>query len=467
MLLPYLPIVALVSVYAVRFGLLSVQVYDGYAAPGFDMAIPDQGVWLLSRFHVPFSTVIGRDFFADHTSFIFLAAVPLYWFYPRAQGLLVLQSCLVAAAAIPIYLLARRRVGGVLLATLLAAAYLLNPALQNGNLEQVHVEGFTVLFLSLAIYAAIESKGRLLAVAAVGLLLCKEDTALLVVPLAAWVFWRRNRTWGLRLFAGAVVAAVAESAFIYGLLGQVTAHGGRLPFGGVGGVVRTAFLRPARLYDYLKADKRPFYVWQMVYSAGLVLLLAPEIAAIGLLVLGVNVISSFGYEHQIVYHYSMPLVPVLAMGTVFAVSKLATPFRRYVATGVVFGAALWACALWGLAPFSRQTYPHWSPSSPQVLAINSVLRRVPPHAVVAAYYPYVAHLDHRTRIYEWPTPFRAAYWGTYQQEGKRLPFADQVQYLVLPSVLTGSDEAVFTSIAKHYNAIAEDGGVTVYRRLGG
>lgn len=466
-ILPHLPVAVLILAYVLRFSLLSVQVYDGYGSPGFDMAIPDQGVWLLSRFHVPFSTVMGRDFFADHTSFIFLLAVPLYWIAPRAQTLLVLQSCLLAAAAIPIYLLARRRVGGALLPTLLVVAYLLNPALQNGNLEQVHVECFTVFFLSLAIYAAVESKGGLLAVAATGLLLCKEDTALLVIPLAIWVFWRRNRKWGVRLFVGAVAAAAADSGFIYAALGQLTAHGGRLPFGGIGGTIRTAFLRPGRLYAYLKSEGRPFYVWQMLSSAGLILLLMPEIAAVGLLALAVNVMSTFGYEHQIQYHYSMPLVPVLALGTVFAVGALSTPGRRYLATGLVVAAAFTSCAFWGLAPFSRQVYPHNNPNAPEVQAVNHVLRLVPAHAVVSAYYPYVAHLDHRTRIYEWPTPFRAEYWALYHQEGQRLPFADQVQYLVLPVDLSPPDQGLLASMAGQYAMIGEQGGVAVYRRTSG
>jgi uncharacterized membrane protein len=463
--LPYLPVAALIVAYVLRFSLLSVQVYDGYGAPGFDMAIPDQGVWLLSRFHVPFSTVMGRDFFADHTSFVFLLAVPLYWLYPRAQTLLVLQSCLLAAAAIPIFLLARRRVGGAALPTLLAAAYLLNPALQNGNLEQVHVEGFTVFFLSLAIYAAVESKGRLLALSAIGLLLCKEDTALFVVPLALWVFWRRNRKWGVRLFAGAVAAAAAESGFIYAVLGQLTAHGGRLPFGGLGGTIRNALLHPGRVYAFLRSGGRPFYVWQMVSSAGLVFLLAPEIAALGALALAVNLLSTFGYEHQIIYHYSLPLVPVLAMAAVFAVATLSTPARRYLATGLVVAVAFTSCVFWGLAPFSRQVYPHSNPNTPQVQAINEVLRLVPAHAVVSAYYPYVAHLDHRTRIYEWPTPFHAAYWALYHQEGQRLPFANQVQYLVLPVDLSLADRETMAAIANQYALIGEAGGVDVYQRI--
>jgi hypothetical protein len=160
----------------------------------------------------------------------------------------------------------------------------------------------------------------------------------------------------------------------------------------------------------------------------------------------------------------MPTVVVLALGTVFAIGALSTAFRRYLATTMVFVAAFVSCVFWGLAPFSRQSYPHANPSGPQVLAINSLLRTVPANAVVSAYYPYVAHLDHRTRIYQWPTPFRAEYWGLYRQEGQRLPFANQVQYLVLPVDLSASDQQLLASISKQYVAIGRQGGVVVYRR---
>ena len=160
----------------------------------------------------------------------------------------------------------------------------------------------------------------------------------------------------------------------------------------------------------------------------------------------------------------MPTVAVLAMGTAFAVGALKTAGRRYVATGVVVAAAFASCVFWGLAPFSRLSYPHANPGSPQVLAINSLLRLVPANAVVSAYYPYVAHLDHRTQIYEWPNPFQAEYWGLYSQEGQRLPFADQVQYLVLPVDLSGPDQRALASISKQYVAVGQKGGVVVYRR---
>jgi uncharacterized membrane protein len=466
-LLANLPVALLIGAYTLRFSLLSVQVQDGYGTFAFDMGIFDQGVWLLSRFHAPFVTVMGRDLFGDHTSFILLLAVPLYWVWPHAQALLVLQTCLLAAAAVPIYLLALRRTASVVIATALAGAYLLNPALQNGNLEQFHAECFLVLSAALAIYAAVESKPKLLAVAVVASLLVKEDAALLMVPLGVWVYFRRDREWGVRIMVASVAWMVfAYTVVINSLLGTVTFYANRIPFGGLGGLVSTVVAHPVRFWRYTRSQGRLFYLWQMAASFGLVFVAAPEVAAIGILTLSENVLSTFPYMHQIVYHYSLPLVPVLALGTVLAVARLSTPLRRYLATAVVVTAALWSCLQWGLPPFSSRGYQHLNPDSPQVLAINSVLRLVPPNAVVSAYDSYVAHLDHRTRIYQWPTPFSAHYWALYRQEGQRLPFANQVQYVVLPASLSASDMAVLASISQEYHPIGEGGGVVVYRRVG-
>jgi uncharacterized membrane protein len=369
----------LILAYVVRFGLLSVQVHDGYGTPGYDMGIFDQGVWLLSRFHAPFVTVMGRNLFGDHTSFILLLAVPLYWVWPHAQALLVLQTCLLAAAAVPIYLLGLRRTRSVVIATALAGAYLLNPALQNGNMEQFHPEAFLVLFVALALYAAVESRPILLAVSVAGALLVKEDAALLMVPLAVWVFFRRNRAWGTRI----AVAALAWTAFAYGvviasLLGTVSFYADRVPFGGFGGLATTVVTHPVGFWRYARSEGRLFYVWQMAAAFGFGFLLAPELAAVAILAISENTLSAFPYMHQILYHYSMPTVAVLGMGTAFAVGALTTPGRRYVATALVLASAFLACVWWGLAPFSRQNYSHANPSSAQVKAINSVLQLVRP-----------------------------------------------------------------------------------------
>ncbi|MBV9661162.1 MAG: DUF2079 domain-containing protein [Acidimicrobiales bacterium] len=464
--LPHVPVAALIAAYVVRFGLLSVQVYDGYGSPGYDMGIFDQGVWLLSRFHAPFVTINGRDLFGDHTSFVLLLAVPLYWIWPAAQTLLVLQVVLIAAAAVPVYLLALRRSRSPGLATALAAAYLLNPALQQGNLEQFHPESFLVLFVALAVYAAVEWSPRLLIGSVIGCLLVKEDAALLIIPLGLWVYFRRDRVLGVGIVVGALAyAVVAFKVVIAILLGTDSFYADRIPFGGLAGLAAAPFVHIGKFVKYTFGGYRPFYMWQMGFSFGWGFLVAPEIAAIGLLTLAENMLSDFPYMQQINYHYSLPLVPVFALGTAFTVTRLATPGRRAAGGAYVAGAALLSCWLWGLAPFSRTpVYPHSAPASAEVRAVNRALEAVPPDAVVSADYPFVAHLDHRTRAYQWPTPFRANYWGLYKQESQRLPFAGQIQYLVIRTDLPPDDARTFASIANQFTLVARGGGVSVYRR---
>ena len=59
--------------------------------------------------------------------------------------------------------------------------------------------------------------------AVVASLLVKEDTAVLMAPLGAWVYFRRNRKWGATILAGAVAyMAFAYAVVINSLLGTMS-----------------------------------------------------------------------------------------------------------------------------------------------------------------------------------------------------------------------------------------------------
>jgi uncharacterized membrane protein len=466
--LRHLPVALLVAAYVAWFSYLSLKLYYGYGDPPFDLAIFDQGLWLITHFHTPFVTVMGRNLFGDHTSFILLLIAPLYRLFPEPQGILIIQTLALGAAAVPIYLVATKVVKSTMVATLVVAAYLLNPALQQGNLEQFHPEALQVLIISVAIYAAFESRLVLLCVMVALALMVKEDAAVLIMPLGAWVAWRRNRKVGLGIVgAGVLWAYVANEFILPGFLGSNTFYTGRIPFGGLGGVVRTTFEKPGQLLSYLWSGGRPFYVWQMSASFGWVFLLSPEVVAIGVLVLLENVMSNDPYMHQIMYHYSLALVPVLAMGTAFALSKVKDAQFRTLGAVFVTASAFCSCVLWGLAPFSRNSIePGWSPISQLGQAVTYVEEALPANAVVSAWYPYVAHIDHRPQVYVWPTPFSAANWGLGTDTGARLPVASQVQYLMLPRPLNSSQNPdVFGSISSEYRVVRSRDGVALYEKL--
>ena len=50
----------------------SLDIHHALGTATYDSALYDQGMWLLSRFEAPFVTLMGRNLFGDHTSFVLL-----------------------------------------------------------------------------------------------------------------------------------------------------------------------------------------------------------------------------------------------------------------------------------------------------------------------------------------------------------------------------------------------------------
>lgn len=472
---------AFVLAYFLYFALVTSAVHNGYGDRTFDIGFYDQGVWLLSRFHAPFVTLMGRNLFGDHAQFTLLALVPLYWLRPDATTLLWVQAAAMAAGAVPVYLLAMRRLRDPVFATVFVGAFLLHPALGLTNLENYHPDSFLIPILGFAIYAAIENRPRMFVVCSVLALLGKEDVVLVLLPVALWYAWRHNRRVGAWIAAACVAwAAIAMAVIMRTLAGISTRNAARIPFSTcvgscsvsrhVADFTRTLVTKPAEVLRYLRSDGRPFYAWQMIAPTGLVFLVAPEIAATGAVVLLTNLFSTTVFQHSIAFHYSMVLLPALSLGTIYAVSKIAQPRARTIAVAVVGVSSLLAAYAWGPLPLAQHQFVNQaSPNAPAVAAINSVTHALPPGAVVSVYDGFVTHVDHRRRVYLWPTPFSAQHWGLFHDEGRQLSFADEVQYLLLPTDLTDHPD-VLTRLEPDFAVVAraEDAdhrGAVLYRRV--
>ncbi|MFM9137758.1 MAG: DUF2079 domain-containing protein, partial [Actinomycetota bacterium] len=74
--------VALVVAYGSYMATKTIDIHRGLGTSAYDFGLYEQGVWLLSRFDSPFVTLMGRNLFGDHSSFILLFVVPMYWFDP-------------------------------------------------------------------------------------------------------------------------------------------------------------------------------------------------------------------------------------------------------------------------------------------------------------------------------------------------------------------------------------------------
>ena len=456
---PAIVVAAAVVIHTAYFTQRSLDVHHALGTASYDSGLYDQGVWLLSRFREPFVTLMGRNLFGDHTSFVLLFLVPFYWIWPAAGVLFFSQSAALAAGAIPVFLYGRRRLGNEWFAAVAALAYLVHPAVGWTNLENFHPDSFLGVFVGFALWAALERRWRTYVVFVVLALSVKEDASLVLVPLGVWVGLRRNWRIGLATVFGSVAfMAVAMFVVMRNLIGVPTRNTWRLPFSRPDDstvraglrVVGSVFTRPGELRDHLTSDGRPWYLWQMTAPFAGLFLRLPSVAAISALVLFTNILSTFWYQYQIQYHYALVAVPALSIGTVHAIGAI---HRRVVWTEPAVGgrtfdvsgrtaavvvlalSSLVGSYLWAPVPWGRTAVFHGVPDNDWANAAREMIAQVPDDAVLSAHYRITPHTAHRTEIYQFPTPFRSVLYGPNGNvDGPRLPErAERVEYVILPT----------------------------------
>jgi hypothetical protein len=259
--------------------------------------------------------------------------------------------------------------------------------------------------------------------------------------------------------------ALAMLVVMRSLIGVPTRNAWRVPFGGPSGLIRTTFERPGDVVDHLRADGRPWYVWQMLTPFAWVFLRRPSVALIGSVVLAANVVSTFWYQYHINYHYSLVVVPALALGTAYAIAVLRRQARIYAvaAVGVV---ALYCAYLWGPMPFSRTEIAYWAPDHPVAEQMRDLVGEIPGDAVVSAFHSATPHLTHREQIYQFPNPFRVVLYGPDTSlEGTRLDDrADDVEYVLLPVSRDPQLTADWDAIEEAFELVEANDSWELYRR---
>lgn len=471
---------AAVTAYTWYFTKVTLDVHRGLGTSSYDLGLYDQGVWLLSRFDAPFVTLMGRNLIGDHTSFILVLVAPLYWLWPAVGTLLFVQSLMIGLGAVPVFLVARRRLESEAMALVLAVCFLLHPAVGWTNRENFHPDCFLAFFVGMTIYAALERKWRLYAVFLVLSLLVKEDVVLVLAPLGVWVALRRDRRIGIATVVGSMVASmVAMYVIMRSLIGVPTRNTWRIPFGGVRGVVRETIERPGNVIDHFRSDNRPFYVWQMTFPMAFAFLRRPSVALISALVIGTNILSTFWYQYHLEYHYSLIAVPAIVIGTAYALAGFERVWRRRL-VALIAVTSVWSCLMWGVVPLGKILTPgsddpigraqpyYWPPSHPVAVAAREIIAEVPDGASVSTHHAIAPHLSHRKEIYQFPNPFRVVLYGPdtlLEQAGACLPAANDLEYVVLQTVLPADQQADWGLVAADFDLVAGNEYWSLYHRV--
>jgi uncharacterized membrane protein len=459
-------VAALSLLHAVWMIWIAYDLHYGLGTFSYDVGLYDQGVWLMSRGHEPFVTFMGRNLLGDHASLIMLFLVPVYWVAPGVMTLLVVQALVVAAGTVPIYLLAKRLLNSGVMACGAALMWLANPALNGGAMENFHPDSFLALFIPMTLYAAFTQSWKLFAAAVLLSVLVKEDVLLVMVPIGLFVAWRFDRRRGLiAALASVVVTILGMFVMMRHLIGVPTRNGWRIPFGGVSGFIKETFTNPTNVMNHLMSEDRPMYLFKMMAPFAGLFFAAPSVALLAVPVLASNVVSTFWYQHQIEYHYSIVVVPLLLIATLVAIAKLNKQWRP-IAMALTVMCSLVTFVAWGIHPLATNPRAALTAGSPFAQSGLEIIKGIPDDSVVSAYDPLTAHLGHRRQIYFFPNPFKALYYGVDDSlSGKALPAAKDVEYVVLPRALGQELSWVWEGVRPQFKEIDSNQFWQVFQRV--
>ena len=457
---------AMALAHAVWMSWLQVDMHLGLGTFAYDVGLYDQGVWLLSRGEAPFVTLMGRNLLGDHASLILFFVVPFYWVLPGTATLLVIQAFVIAAGAIPIYLFARSVLHSHVMGFAAAFLWLANPAVNGSGMENFHPDSFLGLFIPLTLYAAHERKWRLFAVAVVLAVMVKEDVLLVMVPLGLYVAWKYDRKKGLVAAAVSIVVTILGMfVLMRSLIGVPTRNEWRIPFGGVRGFIAETFTNPIAVITHIFSQERPLYLFQMTAPFAGLFFLAPAMALVAAPVILSNMVSTFWYQHNIQYHYSIVVVGPLVFATVLAISKLGHNFGK-IAMAATCVCTLSTSYLWGQHSLAHTPRAVLGAQAPVAVAARDIISSIPPDAVVSVYDPLVTFLAHRKEVYFFPNPFRALYYGVDSSlEGTRLPGADRVEYVVLPRTMNEQLSWDWSLVSADFEEIDSNTYWQMFRRI--
>jgi uncharacterized membrane protein len=244
---------ALTVAAAFIYCLDSLILFRRFLATTFDLVIFDQGVRGYAHFRAPVSIARGVSdgegahflLLADHWSPVLALLAPLYWIHDSPATLLVAQGVLFALAIPPLWAYTRRQLGPGA-AYFVCVAYALSLPVMEAVIFDFHEVAFVPVLTAVMVERFDAGKRWQPILAAVALLLVKEDMGLLVAGFGGYLLLTRRRWTGLAFVVGGVAATwVATRVLIPAFGGSATFYWAYGQFGStLGGAALNVITHP-------------------------------------------------------------------------------------------------------------------------------------------------------------------------------------------------------------------------------
>jgi uncharacterized membrane protein len=381
------------------FGFSSLR-HVLFQSGAYDLGIFDQAVYLISRRQAPISSFLGFHILGDHAAWIFYPLALLYRIYPSVYWLLAVQALALGGGVLPLHRLVRQAGLTEAQAIMLAGVYLLYPLVFNVNLFDFHPDVLALPALLTAVWAARARRASIFCFSLVIILGCKAVLALTVAALGLGllVFEQRRRLGAIALLAGVSWFGIATQWVIPhfgGANATIERHAARYSFLGnsIPEILHNLLARPDLLLgklfslgtlEYLLLLLLPI-IWGVSWQA-----LTPMVGALPTLAL--NLLSDFPAQRNLVFQYSLPILPFLLLAII-------ETWRQ----GRGWLQQRWKILAWSLVAFlalAKVGYfgSIYLNSLDTWQATNAAIAQIPPQGSVLTTHNIAPHLAHRSQV---------------------------------------------------------------------
>lgn len=318
-------IVLIILFFWIIYSYISIIKHLHYQTFTWDTGFFDQLLWKLSRFKEPVSSFSNLHVFGDHFQFILLLFVPLYWFPQSVKLLFITHAFVAVMASLPVYLISLKVNKSKVFALAVSFSMLMFTGMQFAILDGFHQSVFSPLFYALAIYGLVFGSNWIYWSSIFGLLITKEEMALLAVSIGIIAFFRGSKAKGL------ITLAISLATFffaIYFFLPAVQSEYVHSDYGVLGktplDVLESIFTKPALFLNLLLFPAaKTKTVFESFFSFGFLPILSPIYlisAAQQFVVRFVDTVTVHRWTN--LNHYAFPLASIMAIAAIFSAGTL-------------------------------------------------------------------------------------------------------------------------------------------------
>jgi len=453
-------LIFMVALYSIGWSFISIMRHKIFATHT-DMGGYEQIIWntmhgdfFISTLHStvnPFNSFIGtgelvteiipHTFSSLHMNFIVLVFLPIYSLFQFTETLLISQSIILASGAIPIYYISKNEIKNKPLALIIAASYLLYPALHGANIIDYNYLVFAVPFLLSAFYFFRQRNFKLYWLFIVLSLLVREEVSLFVLFFGIFIFIFQKKLLiglstsiiGITWFVIAIFIVMPEitgTTYFGGYFGSLT--GGR----GIEALPSILITDPYRILNQILTADRGLYLIQIFSHTGFLSFLSPAYFIMSLPTLLQNLLADFSSLRLMWAHYQLLIIPGVFISTIFSIKKIVHKSRRkykmiFLGIFLLFFSVLSNMAFspvpikdlgliysndqitWESRPVAWEfvnvicceTYGPtviFDINKEQFLSINKAISMIPENTSVSTQDNFVSHLSKRKELYLFP-----------------------------------------------------------------